>query len=321
MRRALALAAAALAACATPEAPPGSPEAAAEAPRPRYAMAPSSGAREAAIARHEKLARAARETGDPAQAAAHYEVLALLDATRAEYRDGLAAANAAIDAGVQEHLRAAAAARRGGDAARAREAWLRVLVLDPDNGEAAKGLRELEQAAMARTQAERAARARSMDDIVASARARATADGVYDLEQRLELIRSSEPSIALREARAWAEANPADRAGRARVAAALVERGRDTEAKGPREAALGFYDLAASLGGNGQADAGKRAAALRGALAEDAYANGMRLRSTDLAAAIRAWETALRYDPGHARAKERLAEARAAQRKLERIAK
>lgn len=326
MKRALSLIAAlAVAACAplppapAPQRPP---------PRPAVSAPPStSGALQTAIAKHEKLARVAREAGELATAAEHYGVLVLLDPADPAHAQALRGTRAAIDEGIQEQLRVAAAARKDGNAAKAREALLRVLLLDPGHAEAAKGLRELEQAAMARTQAERAARARSMDEVIASARARAAAantsmpDNGADLDQRLELVRSSDASIALREARAWADANPGDRAGRQRLAVALAERARDLDAKGQREWALPLYDQAATLGGTAQADAAKRAAALRKAFADDAYAAGMRARNSDLATAIRHWETALRYDPQHTKARDRLREARAAQKKLERIAK
>jgi tetratricopeptide (TPR) repeat protein len=313
--------AAALVGCA--QVPPAS-DPVRDSPRAPRAQAPAAddAPRQAAIARHGKLAASARAAGDLPLAAEHYAVLVLIDAGNPAHGEALRTTQVVIAEGVQEQLRIAAAARKAGDAAKAREAWLRVLVLDPSNAEAARALREAEQQAMARTQADRAARARSMDDIVASARVRASADnGVADLEQRIELVRSSDASIALREARAWAEANPGDRAGRARLAAALAERARDLEAKGQREWALPLYEQAVTMGGAAQAEAGKRAAALRRALADEAYADGMRARSKDLAAAIRHWETALRYEPQHARANDRLREARAAQQKLEKIGK
>lgn len=313
--------AAALAGCA--QLPPAGEPAREPARAPRAdAPVADDAPRRDAIARHTKLAAAAREAGDLPLSAQHYAVLSLIDAGNPAHGEALRATQAAIAEGVQEQLRIAASARKAGDAARAREAWLRALALDPSNVEAARALREAEQQAMARTQADRAARARSMDDIVASARARASADnGGADLEQRIELVRSSDASIALREARAWAEANPGDRAGRARLAAALAERARDLEAKGQREWALPLYDQAFTMGGAAQGEAGKRAAALRRALADEAYLEGMRARSKDLVAAIKHWETALRYDPQHPRAADRLREARAAQQKLEKLGK
>lgn len=322
-RRAAGLAALACATLAACTSVPPAPAPAREAPRalPAPVVPDDASPRDVALARHERLARAAREAGDLTAALDHYRVLLLLDAGNPAHREALRATQAARDAAVQEQLRTATAARRAGENAKAREAWLRVLVLDADNGEAEKGLRELEQAAMARTQADRAARARSMDEVVANVRSRVAVENAADLDQRLELVRASDPAIAVREARAWAEANPGDKAGRQRLGAALAERGRELDAKGQREWALALYEQAVALGGSGQGDAGKRAAALRKALAEDAYAQGMRARGSDLAAAIRHFEAALRYDAQHARAKERLAEARAAQKKLERIAK
>ncbi|GIK87940.1 MAG: hypothetical protein BroJett026_34210 [Betaproteobacteria bacterium] len=326
---AAAVAAATLSACAPLPPAPSPPAAAPVPPSPQARPGPSPPApRAAAIARHEKLARDARAAGELDEAVGHHEVLVLLDPGNATYRAGLDAARRARDEGVQAQLRAAAAARRAGDAARAREAWLRALVLDPQNAEAERGLRELEQQAMARTQAERAARARSMEDVVANARARAAAGGTpppyadgADVEQRIELVRSADASIALREAREWADENPGDRDGRLRLAAALSDRARDLESRGQREWALPLYDQAGKLGGTAQAEASRKAAALRRALADEAYAEGMRARSSDLAAAIRHFENALRIDPQHPRARDRLREGRAAQQKLERIAK
>ncbi|HEX4883175.1 MAG TPA: hypothetical protein VFX05_03480, partial [Casimicrobiaceae bacterium] len=188
-RAATVLAVAALAACAPLPPTPG-PDAV--PPRAGPAPAPDAGPRQVAIARQEKLARAARDAGDLRSALEHYEVLVLVDPDNPAYRDALRATRAAIEDGVQDQLRAAHAARRAGDVGKAREAWLRVLVLDSSNAEAARALRELEQQAMARTQADRAARARSMDEVVANAKARAVAESAQgngaasaDLDQRL----------------------------------------------------------------------------------------------------------------------------------------
>jgi tetratricopeptide (TPR) repeat protein len=226
----------------------------------------------------------------------------------------------ALRAGVRTQLQTATTARRTGDIARAREAYARVLVLEPENVDAATALRELEQQAMARTQADRAARAR-LDDVVANVKARAAAEGAegYDLDQRLELLQAGDTTAGLRELRAWVDAHPKDRAGRQRIGAAVAERAQAEEARGQRERALALYEQAAALRGDTPPEWASRMQALRRVLSEEAYAAGVRVQRTDLAVAIARFEASLRYDPGNVKASTRLREARAAQAKLQRL--
>ena len=281
-------------------------------------------ARDAAIARQAELAKAASEAGDHAQALAHHEVLALLDAGNPAHRQAVEASRLAIERAVREHLAAGAAARRAGDASRARDAYLRALAQNPRNAEAGAALRELEQQQMARTQADRAARARSMETLVAGAKSRAQAQTQaesYDLEQRIELVRAGDVTAGLREARAWADANAGDREGRGRLAAAVAERARDAERKGQRESALSLYEAANALRGEPLPEWTGKARELRRALGEAQYAEGVRAMRTDLSAAIRHFEASLRFDPDHVRARERLREARVAQEKFRKLAR
>ncbi len=322
-RAAIAAVCVALAACAElPPAPaPGTTLAAPDATTLR-AHAPSS-SRDAAIARQSELARAATEAGDHAAALAHREVLALLDPADPSHRQAIDASRAAIDRGVRAELAAGASARRAGDAARARDAYLRALALDPRNAEAAAALREIEHQQMARTQADRAARARSLETVVANAKSRAQAQTQaesYDLDQRIELLRSADPAVGGREARAWVEANPGDRDGRSRLSAVAAERARDAERRGQRETALAWYESANALAPSPSAEWTAKVRELRRVLGEIQYADGVRAMRTDLAAAIRHFEAALRYDPDNAKAEERLRDARAAQEKLRKIA-
>jgi tetratricopeptide (TPR) repeat protein len=299
----------------TDAAPGGGPAAS------RLEHAPS--ARAAAIARQAELAKAASDAGDHAQALAHHEVLVLLDPANASHRRAAEASRLAIERAVREHLAAGAAARRAGDASRARDAYLRALAQNPQQAEAAAALRAIEQQQMARTQADRAARARSMETLVAGAKSRAQAQTQaesYDLEQRIELVRAGDVTAGLREARAWAEANAGDREGRGRLAAAVAERAGDAERKGQRESALSLYEAANALRGEPLPEWTGKARELRRALSEAQYADGVRAMRTDLSAAIRHFEACLRFDPEHVRARERLREARVAQEKLRKLA-
>ena len=318
-----AVAAALFAACAPlPPADEPMPSQPAPAAGPRIEPAPRT-PRAGFVARHVELANKALAAGDLAEAEDHWQVLALVDPENAGYAQALQSAREAIRKGVRDHFLAGQTARRNGDGAKAKDAFLRVLALDPAHGEAAKALREIEHASMAKTQADRAARVRAAEDVVAGARARAaqpaTANDTYDLEQRIEIARAGDLQAGLRELRTWVDANPNDRSGRQRAGAVIAERARDAEAKGMRESALSLYEQAASLAGAGQPEWATRTQSLRKSLGEQYYTEGMKLYRTDLPGAIKQWEAGAKFDPSNANLQMRLREAKLAQEKLQRI--
>ena len=140
------------------------------------------------------------------------------------------------------HAEAVLAARRAGELATARDSFLRVLALDPDSADAAKALREIDLAVMAKSQNDRAARVRVTDDIIANAKARATES--YDLEQRLEIMRAGDFNAGLREIRVG------DETRRASVAPAYRRRVDERSARRARVSGkcAGLYEPAARSG-------------------------------------------------------------------------
>ncbi len=297
---------------------------------PPLAFAPSALAlqrqdspRDKAMSRQLALARQATHSSDLATAAAHYRVLVLLAPSDPTFRHQLQVTEEAIRAGVDEQLRIGRAAQRNGDPARAKEAMLHVLALDPANAEAAKALRDIEREAVARVQGDRVARIRleSLPPLTLTPRANAEAGTAasYDLDQRLEMLRAGDLQTGLRELRVFVEANPNDRAARNRIGAAVAERAHEAENQGKRESALALYEQAGTLRGESTPDWTARAKALRKAISEDLYAEGMRAWRTDLALAIRQLEASLRYDPQNLKAATRLREAKQAQEKLKRL--
>lgn len=279
--------------------------------------------REAFIDRHLALAVKAQLAGDLAAAEDHWQVLTLLEPDNAAYRKALDDSRVAMKRAARDQFQAGATARRNGDTLQARDAFLRALLLDPAHVDAAKALRELELAAMSKTQGERSMRARASDEIVTGARARAAqsnAADTVDLEQRLELARAGDVSAGVRELKAWVDANPSDRNGRMRAGNVIAERARDAEAKNQREIALSLYEQAIALaGGAHQPDWMTRMQALRKALGEQYYAEGMKLYRTNLDAAIKQFETGAKFDPANATLLVRLREAKLAQQKLQKI--
>ncbi|CAG0992362.1 hypothetical protein BURK1_02338 [Burkholderiales bacterium] len=326
------LAAAAVAAlvgaCAqAPATPDDAPSATAPTP-PRVLRA--DGPREEAVRRHRDLAREARASGDLPTALDHLHIVAMLLPGDEGARGEANALRDQIRRGVREHLESARAAMRAGDASRASTSFLHVLALEPRNAEASRAMREIDRQNMARAQANRAARAR-VQDLFADARigkaapaagrpaaADANNDG-YDLEQRLEMFKAGDSAGALRELRVWVDAHPKDRATRQRIGAVVAERARELEGAGQREGALEHYEHALALRGEPQAQWSARVAALRKALGNDYYAQGVKLMRSDLPGAVRALEASVKFDPQNANAAGRLRDAKAARDKLSRM--
>lgn len=322
-----------LGACA--QAPTAPDEPGTEAPPPR-ALRPGDGPREDAARRHRDHARAARAAGDLATARDHLHVVAMLHPEDESLRRELESLRVEIQRSLREHQENARAALRSGDTARASAEYLRVLALEPRNAEAARALRDIDRQNMARAQAGRAARVR-VEDLFADARAARAAPAagaagtgapsapgpdardVYDIDQRLEMLRAGDTAGALRELKVWVDAHPRDRTARQRIGAAVADKAKETEGKGQRDAAIGLYEQALVLRGEPQPDWSNRIGALKKAVSEDAYNEGVKLMRTDLPGAIRSFEAALRADPQNSRAGTRLREAKAAQEKLSRM--
>jgi tetratricopeptide (TPR) repeat protein len=298
---------------------------------------PADDARGQAILRHRQLAQKAREAGDLATAAMEWHVVVLLAPDTPAYRREQEAVNAAIRQGVREQLQTGNAALKNGDNERATQAMLRVLALEPGNDEAAKALREIDRQRMARIQTDRAQKLRPVDmnalkgapsgatggvaNAASNSATNAANDVVaqYDLEQPLEMLRAGDVSGGLRELRAYVDANPGNRAARQRIGNAVADRARELAGKGSREQAYLLYEQAVALRGETTPEWTAQMQALRKALSDEYYSNGERAYRTDVALAIRQWETSLRYDPENLKASSRLRDARAAQEKLKNI--
>lgn len=132
---------ASLAACSS--APPRDP-AAASVPEvaPRVGASLSVAAFERA--QQERAIRLQKD-GQLAEAAATWEVLALLRPEVDEYRERLEQTQSRIDTDTAEHWRKAEQARRKGDLDRAQAQYLLVLQLRPDHAGAADALRSIEK--------------------------------------------------------------------------------------------------------------------------------------------------------------------------------
>jgi tetratricopeptide (TPR) repeat protein len=307
-----------------PRSPPPSPSAIPR-PAPANPLAPT-------IEQWRQRAAAHGKSGDLANAEIDWHVLTLLAPEEPGYRQELAATRAAIRRDVDENLKAARAAVQANDSDRATTAYLRVLALEPDNGEAARALRDLDRRRTARGQADRVASARSADRAAAAgspppasrvprpaATEQSNGNAAYDLEQRLEMFNAGDNAGGLRELQAWVAAHPADRAGRQRVGTVVFDRAAELEAHGNREQALTLYEAAIALRGDAPAAWNTRVQTVRRTLSNEYYDRGTRIERTDLDAAVKALETSVRYDATNIKASARLEQARAAQARLKQI--
>lgn len=275
-----------------------------------------------AVARHKKAADDARRAGDLATAAQHLQILTVLAPEDASHARELAAVRASIDKDVRDNVQAGNAAMTAGDLDRASAAMLRALALDPTQPDAARTLREIDRRRLTRIQADKAAKATQQEQAAmrnATARAQPEANDSFDVEQALEMVRAGDASNGLRDLRAYVDANPGNKAGRQRIGSAVADRARELEDQGHREQAVVLYEQAVALRGDGNAPWAARMTALKKKLSVEYLDKGTRVYRSNLAQAITFFEASVKYDPANTQASIKLAEAKAAREKLEKI--
>ncbi len=265
-------------------------------------------------------AQALQKQGRWAEAAAEWEILALLRPERAEYRRELNEARAHIEKTVSDRLQSAADMRQRGDIDRAQLLYLKVLSLDPDNTVAAQALRELEGDRTRR--AVRSARPAVVAkvDRVSPARAEsATASERRDLEYASLLLRQGEYAASIKAFEGYLKTHPKDDLGRRYLSDAHVQLGQQRLQQGKKEEAVLHLESANRLRGNDAPEINGTLTTLRKSLAEEYYQQGVRTQATDIRQAVALLERAVRYDPAHVNAIARLQQARQMEKNLRTI--
>jgi tetratricopeptide (TPR) repeat protein len=316
-----AAAGAVLAGCAQVPAPTESPAPPPPVPRPALTAAQAADA----VAKHRKLADAARQSGDLAGAAAQLQILALLVPDDPAVARELATTRATIATQARAEVAAGTSALAANDLDRATQAMLRALALDPAQPDAAKALREIDRRRFTRIQADRAAKVTSLQDQVAMTAAqraqasRGDAGDGYDVEQAIEMFRAGDTTGGLRDLKAYVDANPGNRAARQRIATIVADRARELENQGQREPALSLYEQATALRGDANGAWAARMPPLRRELSLEYFEKGMRAYRTDLGQAVTFFQASVRFDPANAQAAVKLKDAQDAKAKLDRI--
>jgi len=283
---------------------------------------------ERAIARRRQAAQRLEAIGDQRGVLQQWQILAVLAPDDAAIHAGRDAARAALARAVESEFAAGTAALDRGDSEAAMPALLRVLALQPDHAQAANLLRNIERQRIAAVQADRVARLRPDPGELSTRTAHAPRKSELDsanafrVEQGLELLRTGDAGAALRELRRIADGAPAaaQKALRARIADEAQQRGAKADAAGERERALSLYEQAISLRADAPPAWRTRTAALKKALAAEAYEKGQRVYKNDVGEAIKFWETSLRHEANPA-LELRLQEARRVQQRLQQIEK
>ncbi len=269
-----------------------------------------------AMAKHRRLALELKQAGDLAGAAVQWQIVVLLDPHDEAARRELAATQAAAAQRAQHDYAAGVAALRNGDTDRAAEWMLKVLALDPDNADAAKTLRDIEKRRLAKVQAGRAAKvgaaAAANGQAMAAPRvlAKAPSSESYEFELPLEMLRAGDTAGGLRDLHRYVDANPGDRAARVRIGNVVYERAVEVESnKATKEQALPLFEQAVALRGDAAPGWNAHILALRKSLSEDYFQKGVQAYPGDRAAAIKYWQTSLRYDAANAKSAAKLKDA------------
>lgn len=254
----------------------------------------------------------------------HWHILSLIAPADEDIRDKWAATRSAINKLSQALFDTGMAALQAGDDAEAQRAMLRVLALDPQRSEAVAVLRHLDEQRLRKVQAEHQTHLYTAPSVPRSARPPPRAEEtreVYDLDKGLEMLRTGDIDKGLRELQGYLKEHPDDTVARRRLNLTAQQRAGLLESQGAAERALALYERAAELGGEMLPSWPDRIRALRKRLTDEYYEKGLRVYRSDLAQAIRYFETSLRYDPDNLKAGLRLNEARRVQRRFQQLEK
>jgi tetratricopeptide (TPR) repeat protein len=273
------------------------------------------------ITKHQNRALTLMREGSLAEAALQWEILALLEPDKQEYRRRLEETRALINKATSEHLRVAEKAMEQGQTEQASLAYLKVLALNPFNQTAAQRLRALEQEKLRTGPLARAPRITLSTDTTPRTKPApaAEANERRDLDLGVMLHRQEDYLGSIRVLGKYLQDYPADGLAKQYLAEAHVQRGHQLAQQGKKEGALASFEKAQSLDGPDTPELGNQIRALKKTLAEEYYQQGLRAYQTDINKAIQYWQRSLQYDPNHLQAGLRLEQAKRMQQKLKAI--
>src|SRR5262249_51581494 len=254
-------------------------------------------------ATHRDRALTAQQQQRLAEAAAEWEILALLVPQKPEYQNELRETRARIAKGVEDNLGHAEEARQQGEVHAASQFYLKALSLDPTNSTAAEALRKLEQETYRRGMHTRVAR---MSKDAAVPRSGPALER-RDMEFGVLLLRQGNYSESIKMLERYLKTAPKDdQLARRYLADAHFLLAQQQIEQGRKEDALAHLENAKGTHEQEPSELKLSIDSVRKALAEEYYQKGMKAYRTNLAEAIGDWERSLQYDPAHPQAGVRL---------------
>ncbi len=250
------------------------------------------------------------------EAAARWEVLALLRPERMEYARNRDEAYERANEAANQSQAEAANARRQGNTQRAIQLYLKALSEDPQHGAAANALREIDQEQASRLYFNHAARA---GNGMRSTGASQTGNSKEreELDTGVMLFHQGDYSASVQSLQAYLKRYPQDDAGKRALWDAYLALAKQRLDQGRKEEAFGYLDKARAIKPAGKTGSASGGEAVLKEAAQSYYEQGLRLQRTDIDAAINAWQRALELDPGHAQAQLRLDQAQRLRQSLQ----
>lgn len=264
----------------------------------------------------EKLAAIYLEQGRYADALVQWKILATVHPGEARYEKQIDQIEEQIDKLAAQRQRAGIAALDKGDTATARHELLAALALDPARIEILDYLRRIEYDRVWRIQSAKLEKLKTSED--------RKAPNVGEQERSyFELgtlmLREGDYTGAVREIQKYLNSYPGDPQAKKLISDAYAKLAAQQRQQGMLHNALANVEQAKRF--NTNATTSKAEHDLRSALADEYYEKGMRALRTDLKVAMEMFNKALEYQPQHAKARAKLADAQRMHKKLEEIGK
>lgn len=280
----------------------------APAPPPAYASASS----------REKLAATYMEQGRYADALLQWKILYTLHPDDARYETRVHQTEEHIDTLATKRQRAGIAALDKGDYATARHELLATLALDPTRVDVLDYLRRIEYDRVWRIQSAKLEKLKITED--------RKAPNVGEQERSyFELgtlmFREGDYSGAVREIQKYLNSYPGDAQAKKLISDSYAKLATQQRQQGQLQNALANVEQAKRFNADNAPANRKAEQELRNALANEYYEKGLRALRSDLKLAVELLEKALEYNPQHAKARAKLADAQRMQKKLEEIGK
>lgn len=273
------------------------------------------------VAKRQDRALFLMRDGSLAEAALQWEILALLEPDKQEYRRRLDETRALINKATAEHLRAAEKAMSQGQTEQASLAYLKALAVNPLNQAAAQRLRALEQEKPRTGQLAQTPRIAMSINPTSRAKPAPTTETNErrDMDLGVMLYRQGDYRGSIRVLGKYLQSYPADGLAKQYLAEAHAQQARQLIQQGRKEEALASFEKAQRLDEPGTLKLGNPIRALKKTFAEEYYQQGLRVYQADINKAIQYWQRSLQYDPDHVQAGLRLEQAQRIQQKLKAI--